>query len=72
MKIYVLLNENEKRKNVCVSEDINKIRTSMCEDFKPGKDYPGLEIWEKGECIYSCRGTDVLRKIASETNAHKT
>ena len=50
MKIYVLLKQGyEGSETVCVSEDINKIRTSICEDFNPNEDYPELEIWRNGE-----------------------
>lgn len=68
MKIYVLLNQkNNGFDTVCVSEDINKIRTSICEDFHPDKDYPKLEIWENDECIYHTTGNkDLIRKIADE------
>lgn len=48
MKIYVLLKQKyEGSDTVCVSENINKISTSICEDF-----YPEFEIWEDGEMIY--------------------
>lgn len=67
MKIYVLLKQDyEGSETVCVSEDINKIRISICEDFNPDKDYPELEIWKDGEQIYQTSGSDVLKKIASE------
>lgn len=62
MKIYVLLRQNyEGSATVCVSENINKIRTSICEDF-----YPELEIWEDGEMIYQTSGSDVLKAISKE------
>lgn len=32
---------------ICVSEDINKIRTKICKDFNPNEDYPILNIWDK-------------------------
>ena len=39
MKIYVLLKQGyEGSETICVSEDINKIRTSICEDFNPKGD----------------------------------
>lgn len=69
MKIYVLLKEDYNGScTVCISEDINKIRTSICEDFDAQKDYPELEIWENGEQIYCTTGSDVLKKIAKEIN----
>ena len=53
MKIYVLLKQGyEGSETVCVSEDINKIRTSICEDFDAKEDYPELEIWEDGKMTY--------------------
>lgn len=65
MKIYVLLRQNyEGSDTVCVSENINKIRTSLCEidnDF-----YPEFEIWEDGEMIYQISGNDVLKAISKE------
>ena len=62
MKIYVLLKQNhEGSDTVCVSENINKIRTSICEDF-----YPEFEIWEDGEIIYQISGSDVLKAISKE------
>lgn len=67
MKIYVLskqgYNGNE---SVCISEDISKIRTSICEDFDVKEDYPEFEIWEDGEMISSTSGGDVLKKISEE------
>lgn len=69
MKIYVLLKQGrEGSKTVCVSEDINKIRTSICEDFDANENYPELEIWKDGKHIYYTSGTDVLKKIAKEIN----
>lgn len=67
MKIYVLLKQGyEGSETACVSEDINKIRVSICEDFDPNEDYPELEIWKNGEQIYQTSGSDVLKKIAEE------
>lgn len=68
MKIYVLLKQGyEGSETVCVSEDINKIRTSICEDFNPNEDYyPKLEIWKNGEVILKTIGRDVLKVIAKE------
>lgn len=67
MKIYVLLKQGyEGSEIVCVSEDINKIRTSICEDFNPNEDYPKLEIWENEEEILRTSGSDVLKVIAKE------
>lgn len=67
MKIYVLLRQKyEGSDTVCVSEDINKIRTSICEDFNPNEDYLKLEIWENGEEIYQTSGSNVLKVIAKE------
>lgn len=62
MKIYVLLRQKyEGSDTVCVSENINKIRTNICEDF-----YPEFEIWEDGEMIYQTSGDDVLKAISKE------
>lgn len=67
MKIYVLLKQGYEGSNtVCVSEDINKIRTSFCEDLDQNEDYPELEIWNNGEMINGATGSDVLKMIASE------
>jgi hypothetical protein len=67
MKIYVLLKQGyEGSETVCVSEDIDKIRTSICEDFNPNEDYPELEIWKNGEEILKTSGSDVLKVIAKE------
>lgn len=61
MKIYVLLRQKyEGSDTVCVSENINKISTSICEDF-----YPEFEIWEDGEIIYQASGSDVFKAIKS-------
>lgn len=69
MKIYVLLKQGyEGSDTICVSEDINKIRTSICEDFDPNEDYPELEVWNNGEMIYKTSGSDVLKMIAKEIN----
>lgn len=69
MNIYVLLRQGyEGSETVCVSEDINKIRMSICEDLNQNEDYPGLEIWKDGENIYETSGSDVLKKVAEETN----
>lgn len=70
MKIYVLLKQGyEGSETVCVSEDINKIRTSICEDFDTKEDYPELEIWKDGKQIDFTSGSDVLKKISEEINA---
>lgn len=62
MKIYVLLRQKyEGSDTVCVSENINKIRTSICEDF-----CPEFEIWEDGEMIYQTSDDDVLKAISKE------
>lgn len=67
MKIYVLLKQgHEGSETVCVSEEINKIRTSICKDFNPNEDYPELEIWKNGEEILKTGGSDVLKVIAKE------
>lgn len=67
MKIYVLLKQGyEGSETVCVSEDINKIRTSICEDFNPNEDYPELEIWKNGKMIYQTSGADVLKAISKD------
>jgi len=69
MKIYVLLRQDyEGSETVCVSENINKIRMSICEDLDPDEDYPELEIWKDGEQIYRVCGSDVLKRVASEIN----
>lgn len=70
MKIYVLLRQDyEGSYTVCVSEDINKIRISICEDLDPNEDYPKLEIWKDGEQVYRTSGSDVLKKVANEINS---
>ena len=70
MKIYVLLKPHyEDSETVCVSEDINKIRTSICEDFDAKEDYPELEIWEDGKMTYATSGNSVIKKILEELNA---
>lgn len=70
MKLYVLSKQGyEGNKIVCVSEDINKIRTSICEDFDAKEDYPEFEIWEYGEMVNSTSGGDVLKKISEELYA---
>lgn len=67
MKIYILLKQNyEGSETVCASEEIDKIRISICEDFDPDKDYPELEIWESGKQIYQTSGKNVLKKIVEE------
>lgn len=67
MKIYVLLRQKyEGSDTVCVSEDINKIRTSICKDFDVNEDYPKFEIWENEEMIYQTSGSDVLKAISKE------
>lgn len=67
MEIYVLLNQNyEGSETVCVSEDINKIHTSVCEDMDQNEDHPELEIWKNGEMIYAATGNDVLKMIVSK------
>lgn len=67
VKIYVLLKQEYKTsETVCVSEDINKIRTSICEDFDVNEDYPVFEVWRDGENIYQTSGSDVLKAIAKE------
>lgn len=69
MKIYVLLKQNyDGSDTICVSEDINKIRTSICEDFDPNEDYPELEVWNDGEMICRSTGSDVLKMTAREIN----
>ena len=69
MKIYVLLKQGyEGSETVLVSEDINKIRTSICTDFDAKEDYPELEIWEDGKMTYYTSGNDVLKKISKELN----
>lgn len=63
MKIYVLLKQGN---IVCISEDINKIRESICADFNANTDYPSLEIWEDGQNIYKISGSNVLKVISKE------
>lgn len=53
---------------ICVSEDINKIRISIYENFDIDEDYPRLEIWRYGENIYNASGDDVFEIISQETN----
>ena len=68
MKIYVLLKQGyEGSETVCVSEDINIIRTSICEDFDAKEDYPELEIWEDGKMINGTTGSDVLKKYQKKS-----
>lgn len=69
MKIYILQKELYGRRYIiCVSEDINKIRTRICEDFNPNEDYPILNIWDKEVLISSTAGFNVLKKISNELN----
>lgn len=85
MKIYVLLKQGHEGKEtvrvsedinkICTSickhfdvEDINKIRISICEDFDENDDYYELEIWYNGEMVYKTSGNDVLKKIKEEIN----
>lgn len=72
MKIYVLLKRKyEENEIICVSEDINKIRKSICEDFDPNEDEPELEIWNNGEMVYGTIGSDVLKLVAKEIKVTK-
>lgn len=72
MKIYVLLKRKyEENEIVCVSEDINEIRKSICEDFDSNEDDPELEIWNNGEMVYGTIGSDVLKLVAKEINQLK-
>ena len=72
MKIYVLLKQNyDGSDTVCVSEDINVIRKSICIDLNPSEDYPELEIWENGVEIYKTTGSDVLKKVVEEIRIDK-
>ena len=67
MKIYVLLKQKyDGNETICVSEDINKIHTSIYEDFDANEDYPVFEIWKSGEMIYQTSGSDVLKAISKE------
>lgn len=69
MKIYVLLKQDyDGSDTICVSEDTNKIRTSICEDFVPNEDYSKLEVWNNGEMIYRATESNVLKMIAKEIN----
>ena len=69
MKIYVLLTQSfDWNKTVCVSEDVNKIRKSICEELDAMNDYPVLEIWENGKQIDCVVGNNVLKKVANEIN----
>lgn len=64
MKIYVLLRQKyEGSDTVCVSENINKIRTSLCKICEDS--YLEFEIWENGEIIYQASGSDVFKAIKS-------
>lgn len=64
MQIYVLLRQDyEGSETVCVSEDINKIHISICQDLDEQRDYMELEIWKNGEQIYRTTGSDVLKKV---------
>lgn len=66
IKIYALSKKDyEGYETVCISENVNKIRTSICEEFNLDEDYQ-LEIWKSGEMIDRVSGSDVLRKIAAE------
>ncbi len=67
MKIYVLLKQGyDGNETICVSEDINKIRTSICEVFDVNEDYLVFEVWRYGENIYQTSGRDVLKAISKE------
>ena len=46
------MNENNNNfENICIDKDILKIKTSICKDLNPKKDYPKLEIWKDGKKI---------------------
>lgn len=46
MKIYALLvQEHNRSRIVCISNDADKIRLSICADLDPMEDYPELQIW---------------------------
>ena len=46
------MNENNNNfDNICIDKDILKIKTSICKDLNPKKDYPKLEIWKDGKKI---------------------
>lgn len=67
MKIYVLSKQRyDGNETTCVSEDINKICTSICEDFDANDDYPVFEVWRDGICIYQTSGDNVLKAILKE------
>lgn len=71
MKIFVLKEKNNAR-TVCVSEDIQLIRKSMCDKtyFDPEEGcYPVLSIWENGVETENVEGGMVLRKIAENLKA---
>lgn len=69
IKIYVLSKQRyEGSEVVCVSEDINKIRTSICTDFDFKEDYSELEIWEDGKITYYTSGDNAFKKISKELN----
>ena len=69
MKTYVLLKRGYfGMRTVIVSEDINKIHTSICTDFDVNKDYPKLEIWEDGKMTYYTSGDNAFKKISKELN----
>lgn len=63
MLIYVLLRQNyDGGDTACVSENINKIFTSICKYFS-NEDYPEFEVWKDGKCVYSVSGNDVMITI---------
>lgn len=67
MKTYVLFSIKHGSNNskiICASEDINKIYTSVSEDFLGDECYPEFEIWEDGRLVYEDIGIGALRKIA--------
>lgn len=69
MKIYMLSKQRyEGSEIVCICEDINKIRTSICTDFDAEEDYPELKIWKDGEMIYYTSGDNAFKKISKELN----
>lgn len=68
-RIYVLINqEGTFNRNVCVSDDIQKIRKSLCNDFDQETDFPVLEIWNDGKLQSKVEGNPVLKAIADEIN----
>lgn len=66
MKIYVLEEDNSEY-TVCVSENIDLIKTQLCNKKHFRYDtYPVLKIWENGIQIDEVGGLEVIKRIAKE------